>query len=252
MLAWPSPPGRLERCPALPAWRLPGSKKKTGGAAGQPRPTRHSTHVLFLYGALLAVEGVRDAKAAADDAPPSVRPVVALVAHPHQRGGPHVAVALHALAVACSTGEGQGSRARAGEYAAPGGRRRTGRQRARASHFSQSLPIAARATQGATELVTGPDKSRGRSMGGAQAGQAGHDAGLLTDAWLLPAHNQVRVVLGHARSPRSGRSPSGAATRCGESTGGGSRGRSRVIPGTGLLTNEMQQQQVVQEAGSQP
>jgi hypothetical protein len=56
--------------------------------------------VLLLLRALLAVVGVRDAHAAADDAPPLERPVVALVADADQRARPHVRVADDALAVA--------------------------------------------------------------------------------------------------------------------------------------------------------
>lgn len=48
----------------------------------------------------LAVVGIRDADAAADDAAAGVGAVVALVAYAHQRARPHVRVAHHALAVA--------------------------------------------------------------------------------------------------------------------------------------------------------
>lgn len=56
--------------------------------------------VLLLLRALLAVVGVGDADAAADDAPPLERAVVALVAHADERARPDVRVADHALAVA--------------------------------------------------------------------------------------------------------------------------------------------------------
>ena len=61
----------------------------------------NGTHILFLQRALLAVVGIRDAKAATDDAAPGVRAVVALVADAHQGRRPHVTVAHDALAIAC-------------------------------------------------------------------------------------------------------------------------------------------------------
>jgi hypothetical protein len=59
-----------------------------------------ATYVLLLLCALLAVVGVGDALAAADDAAALVAAVVALVADAHQRARPHVRVADDALAIA--------------------------------------------------------------------------------------------------------------------------------------------------------
>lgn len=60
----------------------------------------HSTHVLLLLRALLAVVGVRRADAAANDTAAMVGAVVALVTDVHQRRWADVAVADDALAVA--------------------------------------------------------------------------------------------------------------------------------------------------------
>ncbi len=62
-----------------------------------------SVPVLLLHGALLAVVGVGDAGAAADNAAPLVAPVVALVADTHQRAWAHVGVANDAATVALLT-----------------------------------------------------------------------------------------------------------------------------------------------------
>merc|ERR1740133_452253 len=64
---------------------------------------RTAVPVFLLLCALLAVVCVRDPRPAADNAPSLVRPVVALVAYPHECAGPHVGVADGALAVALLT-----------------------------------------------------------------------------------------------------------------------------------------------------
>lgn len=58
------------------------------------------THVLLELRALLAVVRVRHPGPAADDAPPALRAVVALVADAHERGRANERVADDALAVA--------------------------------------------------------------------------------------------------------------------------------------------------------
>merc|ERR1719270_2380490 len=59
--------------------------------------------VLLLDGALLAVVGVRDPRAPADDAAALVAPVVALVADPDQGTGPHIRITDGALAITLLT-----------------------------------------------------------------------------------------------------------------------------------------------------
>ena len=91
-----------------------------GGTAGARRRSREArrrcagggTYILFQLRAFPAVERIRDAHPAADDAAPSVRAVVALVADAHESAGAHQRVAHHALAVACAE---QGGREAAGQ-----------------------------------------------------------------------------------------------------------------------------------------
>eukprot|EP00212_Chloropicon_laureae_P009224 CAMPEP_0197493832 /NCGR_PEP_ID=MMETSP1311-20131121/25015_1 /TAXON_ID=464262 /ORGANISM="Genus nov. species nov., Strain RCC856" /LENGTH=188 /DNA_ID=CAMNT_0043039133 /DNA_START=76 /DNA_END=642 /DNA_ORIENTATION=- len=92
---------RQVRAPLLPVEPvlLPFVEEVRLGAA-QIDYLRAPVPVLLQGGALLAIEGVRDAHPAADDAPPLRRPVVALVADPDQGLRPHVRVADDALAVA--------------------------------------------------------------------------------------------------------------------------------------------------------
>jgi hypothetical protein len=59
-----------------------------------------STYIFFLQRALFAVIGVADAWSTADDASPLKAAVAAFFAYTHERGGPHIAVADWALAVA--------------------------------------------------------------------------------------------------------------------------------------------------------
>ena len=124
-----------------------------GGTAGARRRSREArrrcagggTYILFQLRAFPAVERIRDAHPAADDAAPSVRAVVSLVADAHESAGAHQRVAHHALAVACAeqggreaAGQGEDGRkhrARASQKGA------AGRQQDNA-HFSHSRPIA--------------------------------------------------------------------------------------------------------------
>ena len=110
-----------------------------GGARGRSREARRrraggGTYILFQLRAFPAVERIRDAHPAADDAAPSVRAVVALVTDAHESAGAHQRVAHHALAVACGArrarGGGTGER-----RARAQGARQKGASRNRTTHI---------------------------------------------------------------------------------------------------------------------
>lgn len=88
--------------PLLEAILFPFIEKICLGTA-QVDNLRATISILLLDGALLAVVGVGHAGPPADDAAALVGAVVALVADAHQRAGPHVRVADHALAIAFFT-----------------------------------------------------------------------------------------------------------------------------------------------------
>lgn len=145
------------------------------------RPANHppSTHVLLLYRAFLAVVCVRHADAAAHNAAPCVRTVVALVTHAHQDGGPHEGVADGALAVAC----GPGARA-------PWEKEKEEEQRSD-SGGGKGPPAWCRAGAPLRGL------KRGTTTITTEASLTLLAQAANRDAWLLAAHDQVGMMPGH-------------------------------------------------------